>query len=186
MDSPIATRPASALVLLKGHPATGKSTLAQALARRGAWPLIDKDDIKDFTAELPSGNRLAYDIMWRLVETELRLGLSVVVDSPLSYPAGYATGQALACRYAARLLVVETTVTPGEWQQRLEERRRGPAGHKIGSWSAMQELLRAYDGCWRYPIDARHHLRIDTREPVDTCVAQVLRRLQDGEDAPVS
>ncbi len=188
MDSALAARPQPrpALVLLKGHPATGKSTLAQALARHWAWPLIDKDDIKDFTAELPAGNRLAYDIMWRLAETELRLGLRVVVDSPLSYPVGYATGRALAIQYGARLLVVETVLSPDLWRDRLEERRRGPASHKIGSWSAMQELLVTYDGCWQYPIDARHHLVIDTSQPVDLCVAQVARRLQDGEHAPVA
>ena len=32
---------------LKGHPATGKSVVAEALARRLRWPLIDKDDAKD-------------------------------------------------------------------------------------------------------------------------------------------
>lgn len=33
--------------MCKGHPGTGKSTLASALAQRLAWPLIDKDDARD-------------------------------------------------------------------------------------------------------------------------------------------
>jgi len=81
------------LIAMKGHPATGKSTLAQALARQQRWPLIDKDDVKDHTANVPGGNVLAYDILWQVVETQLRLGMSVIADSPLSYPLSYETVQ---------------------------------------------------------------------------------------------
>ena len=60
------------LLLLKGHPATGKSALAHALAQRLAWPLIDKDDIKDYLYTLPQGNALSYKIMWHIVRHQLQ------------------------------------------------------------------------------------------------------------------
>ena len=47
------------LLVMKGHPATGKSELAYRLARRLRCPLIDKDDVKDYTLALPDGNVLA-------------------------------------------------------------------------------------------------------------------------------
>ncbi len=166
------------LLLMKGHPATGKSHLAQALARRLRWPLVDKDDAKDHLYQLPQGNQLAYQIAWQVTETQLRLGLSVIVDTPLSYPQGYETGQALARRYQARLLVVETVLEEGEWRRRLERRTGSP--HRISSWAAMQELLARYDGCWAYPIQPEHHLRVETHRPVGELVAQVLRALEVG------
>ena len=49
--------PAVWLVLMKGFPATGKSELAYALARRLRWPLVDKDDIKDVILSCPDSNR---------------------------------------------------------------------------------------------------------------------------------
>jgi predicted kinase len=86
------------LLAMKGHPATGKSTLARALAQHFSWPLIDKDDIKDHLLAAPGGNELAYAGLWQVVERQLALGVSVIADSPLSYPAGYAAAQALARR----------------------------------------------------------------------------------------
>jgi predicted kinase len=164
------------LILMKGHPATGKSTLARALARRTNWPLIDKDDVKDHIFDLPKGNSLAYEISWHIAETQLSLGLSVIVDSPLSYPIAYETGRNLAARYGTRLLVIETIIDPAEWRRRLDL-RRGSA-HKISSWEDMQALLHQYGGCWQYPIDPEHHIQANGNHPVTEVVESILERLR--------
>jgi predicted kinase len=167
------------LILLKGHPATGKSTLGQALARHLRWPLVDKDDVKDFIADLPGGNHLSYEIVWRIVSTQLALGVSLVVDTPLSYPISYRTGCDLAQRYGARLLVVETVLDEVTWQQRLESRILPEQSiHKIHSWASMQALLAQYNGCWRYPIDPAHHLQVETTQEIGGLVDQICRRLE--------
>ena len=36
------------LVAMKGHPGSGKSTLARSLGRSLHWPVIDKDDVRDY------------------------------------------------------------------------------------------------------------------------------------------
>lgn len=176
---PSAANPHSlSLLLLKGHPATGKSALARGLARRLAWPLLDKDDVKDWTLNLPRGNELAYDITWQIARTQLSLGVSAVVDTPLSYPVGYTTGLALAQTFNARLFVIETKLDENIWRGRLEERaRRGGETHRISGWEAMQELLRRYNGCWNYPIDPAHHIVVDTARPTEECIQAVLRRI---------
>ena len=43
------------LILFKGHPGVGKSTVAQALALRLRCPLIDKDDARDCLSSLSDG-----------------------------------------------------------------------------------------------------------------------------------
>lgn len=161
------------LVVMKGHPATGKSTLARALARRFGWPLIDKDDVKDHTLGLPGGNELAYRILWQVVATQLALGLNVIVDSPLAYPVGYATAQALATNVDARLLVVETRLDEAEWRRRLDARSPDESTHKIRGWAAMQRQLQQYAGCWQYTIAPEHHLVVDTTQPEDFLVGLV-------------
>lgn len=165
------------LIAMKGHPATGKSTLAYTLARTFGWPLIDKDDVKDHTLTLPDGNTLAYTILWQIVERQLALGLSVIVDSPLSYPIGYATACTLAERYAAHLLVVETQLAEESWRRRLEARPASASVHKIRGWQAMQTQLHLYRDCWRYPIQPRHYLLVDTEQPIQQLVERVQRRL---------
>lgn len=162
---------------MKGHPATGKSTLARALARHLGWPLIDKDDVKDFTLDLPNGNGLAYDIAWRIAATQLSLGLSCIVDTPLSYPQSYAEGCRLAAAEGAQILVVETKLNEDEWRRRLDARPPEESTHKINNWADMQALLARYNGCFNFPIEPAHHLPVDTTQPLSTLLAQVCHRL---------
>lgn len=170
---------------MKGHPATGKSTLAGALARRFAWPLLDKDDIKDHTADLPDGNVLAYTILWAVVRRQLAHGLSVVVDSPLSYPVGYATGRRLADESGAHLLVVEVTLQEDTWRERLERRAALENGHRTAGWPAMQRLLESYAGCWQYPILPDHLVRVDGSLPPHTLCQSIADRMTQAAPAPV-
>lgn len=168
------------LIAMKGHPATGKSAVAQALAQRLRIPLIDKDDVKDVVLDLPDANVLAYAAMWRIVATQLALGLSVIAVSPLSYPEGYDRAREIARRYAAGLLVVETVLPEGEWRRRLDARSPSDSAHKIRGWEAMQALLRQYNGCWQYPIAPEHHLVLDTSAPTAVTVERILARLAEG------
>lgn len=161
------------LMAMKGHPATGKSALARVIARRFRVPLIDKDDVKDCVLDVTGANQLAYEVMWQVCATQLDLGLSVVAVSPLAYPEGYATAQALVTKYRARLLVIETVLDEALWKQRLDARPPGYSTHKISGWEAMQEQLHSYDGCWQYPIAPEHHLVVDTAQPVRSLVRAV-------------
>ncbi|OAY73784.1 hypothetical protein ACMD2_07727 [Ananas comosus] len=140
------------IVAMKGHPGTGKSTLARGAAAALRLPLLDKDDVRDCTLPLQQSpspspspsqsqsqsqtlgggggvgaaslNELSYAVLWRVAETQLRLGLSVVVDSPLSRAAHLAALRRAAARCGgARIAIVECR--PGrelEWRRRLEER----------------------------------------------------------------
>jgi len=92
------------LVLLKGQPGSGKSTLGKALASRLKIPLIAKDDARDYLHQgslseaHPSidWNSLSYDIMFSHVETQLSVGLSAIVDSPLARQELFETSSTLA------------------------------------------------------------------------------------------
>lgn len=165
------------LLLFKGHPGTGKSTLAAALARHLAWPLIDKDDIKDHIYHLPDSGYLSYEIVWHIVRHQLEIGLNVLVDSTLSYPTTYATGQELAASFDARLVVVETRLPDDDWRARLELRMHEEQTHRTSGWEAMQRLLVDYNSSWQYPIAPEHHLIVDTSQPVAHLVQTIVKRL---------
>lgn len=92
------------VVLCKGHPCTGKSTLATHLASILHWPVCDKDDAKDCLAALvartqlddATANQVSYDIMFAVAATQLRGGMSVIVDSPCARRPLYDRAQTLA------------------------------------------------------------------------------------------
>ena len=81
------------LLLLKGHPGSGKSTIAKLLATECHFALCDKDDARDClkAAQEQYGtpgawdlNALSYEIMFTVAATQLLCRQSVVVDCPLS------------------------------------------------------------------------------------------------------
>ena len=108
MDGVPADRPI--LLLMKGHPGSGKSTVALEIARRCRWPLVDKDDARDALASLANWqealseaavkalNETSYDIMFRVTARQLQCGLSTVVDCPLARQQLYVLAKALAAQ----------------------------------------------------------------------------------------
>ncbi|TKY57185.1 hypothetical protein E2542_SST21631 [Spatholobus suberectus] len=162
------------IIAMKGHPGSGKSTLAKSIASALRIPLLDKDDVKDCTLPLrltsPHSllNDLSYDAIWQIASTQLRLGLSVLLDSPLSRRAHLDRLRRLAASSAARLLVVECAPSDHrEWRRRLEERGGGGGGgHKPVSWEELQKLLEGYGGCTEYDVGDVPKLVLDTTAKV--------------------
>ncbi|RZS09204.1 hypothetical protein BHM03_00040259 [Ensete ventricosum] len=188
-------QPRPLIVAMKGHPGTGKSTLARAISAALACPLLDKDDVRDCTLPVQhalSGtgtgataagllNDLSYSVIWRLAATQLRLGLSVVVDSPLSRRTHLDRLLDLAhSAAAAGVVVVECRPKDeAEWRRRLEARGAaagsGEEGwHKPGTWEELQRLLEGYQGRTDYDVSDVPRLVVDTTAVDDEMVATVL------------
>lgn len=176
------------VIAMKGHPGTGKSTLAAAVAKSLKCPLIDKDHFRDSTRDVqqqlhltsPAAagkllNDLSYDAMWRVAAAQLDLGLSVVVDSPLSRRQQLDRLLDVAAGSGAAVVVVECV--PGdeaEWRRRLEA-RGGKEWHKPSTWREMERLLEGYGGCWDYDVGHVPRLVLDTTAPVE--LAELARRV---------
>uniref|UniRef100_A0A0E0LHD9 Uncharacterized protein n=1 Tax=Oryza punctata TaxID=4537 RepID=A0A0E0LHD9_ORYPU len=165
------------VVAMKGHPGSGKSTVARAIATALRCPLLDKDDVRDCTLPLErvdglaAGmlNELSYAVLWRLAERQVKLGLSVVVDSPLSRRVHL---DALKRLPAALVVVVECR--PGneeEWRRRLEERGAAVAEggvdgwHKPKTWTELERLRDGYQGCTDYEFGDVPRIVVDTTDP---------------------
>lgn len=162
------------VIAMKGHPGSGKTTLARSLASTLKIPLIDKDDIRDATLPLQNShlfssailNDLSYDAVFRLASTQLRLGLSLVLDSPLSSRRRLDELQRSAG--GARLLIVECRPSDeDEWRRRLETRGGdGSSWHKPSTWHDLQTLLQGYGGCTDYDVGDVPMMVVDTTAPL--------------------
>jgi predicted kinase len=158
------------LVLLRGRPGTGKSTLADAFGRHLRAAVIDKDDIKDildtrYRDEWVGG--FSYEIMLRIAERCLSQGIDVICDSPLTYPDLYERAVALAARYESRVLAIRTVCSDQNvWRGRLEARTEFP-DHRMKFFDAQQLLNEE-----RYVVP--DELVVDTARPLDACLRDVL------------
>lgn len=149
----------SVLLLLKGHPGTGKSTLGCRLAHRLGWPLIDKDDAKNALQSVAvkttdkeiNWNSLSYDIMWCYVETQLKCGLSCIVDCPLARKQLWDQANSLANKYSTKVVIVECFASNESiWADRLHARwmadKDSNRAHKPANMSEVMSIIERNKG----------------------------------------
>lgn len=161
---------------MKGMPGSGKSTLSRAVSRELGWPLVDKDDIKDVidgSAEDSGG--LAYRTMFSIARRQLLQGLSVICDSPLTFPGLYHEAQELACETGAMLAIVECICSDSDLlRERIEGRRACPTpSHRVTDWVTYRAYWDRVVATTHYPI-TDPYLILDTARPLDEIVAVAL------------
>jgi predicted kinase len=80
-----------ALILVLGMPGSGKTTLATRLSKELTLPLISKDDIKVMLFDVygwkdrewsKMAGQASYEIMDYFIIEQLRVGNSIIVESP--------------------------------------------------------------------------------------------------------
>lgn len=123
------TRPL--LVVVTGHPATGKTTLARRLAVKLCLPLVSKDDLKEGMAEAIEAldreasrkiGRAAYFAMDRVIESCMQGGSSLIVES--NFPADFYTEKLrkLLEKYPYRAVQVLCKANPEVILERVQKR----------------------------------------------------------------
>jgi predicted kinase len=176
-------------LLISGAPATGKSTLAGALAPRLGAALLDLDvatgplttvvsellGATDLTApELAARTRAPrYETLFALAEDNLRAGLSVVLVAPFTAERTAAGWRAAADRlepYTDGPILVWLHLPPGELVDRLTRRGAIRDREKMRSPTAFLATVH------RDPPETPH-LPLDATLPVDELVERVLAHL---------
>ena len=157
------------LLILSGLPATGKTTIALALARRlqAVHVRIDSIEqaIRDSGVVRASIDDAGYRVGYAVAEDNLRLGLIVIADSVNPLPITRAAWREAGARAGKRAVEVEIVCSdPGEHRRRVESRVADITGHALPTWADV--VARDYQ-----PWD-RDLIRIDTaRTGVEEAVA---------------
>jgi predicted kinase len=155
------------LVLVMGVPGSGKSTLSRCVVERTSWVYLDSDFVIDpfYTDTRESADHQLlrptfYQVVYNIAEQNLRLGNTVLIDSPLVRPirdpAWWAGMQQLVSRAGAGLKVVRCFCDEQVLRARIEARGAERDRSKLADWPAFLT-----DQPIRRPI-AVDHIEIDT------------------------
>src|SRR5262245_7047555 len=159
------------LVIFSGLPGTGKSTLANRLARELHWPLLCIHAVFGEVHEHPGipfwDSKV--EILLRLTEVQLEVGLSVIVDSVfMNMDRNHA--QELARKYYARFLPVYVFISDDKvWEQRVTTRHDEMNNKDVATWERIQHQRERFRD-WK-PGTA---LFIDSLDPVDQNYEMIL------------
>ncbi|MGB3761845.1 MAG: ATP-binding protein [Ornithinimicrobium sp.] len=165
---------------MSGLPGSGKTTIAHALAAGLGCAVLSVDTIEagmrraGVGGDQPCG-LAAYAVAQALADVQLRLGLPVIADAVnVAAPAREAWMELAAAREVP-LVVVEVHCSDSlTHRERLESR---PVELSAISW---QEIERRRQQTSPWPVDT---CQVDSIEPLDVVVSQVLTHLRDRRPA---
>ncbi len=161
------------LILVNGHPGSGKTTLARWLGDKLGIPCLTKDLFKETLYEhLPPGDReasralgrAAYDLAFAAAEAVLASGGSVILEAPLHREFSQQRLDAIAARDEVAMVQVLLSASPDVLQSRYLERQASGDRHEGHDAGFSVEELRAV---LSRPIDApevANTLEIDTSD----------------------
>jgi predicted kinase len=135
---------APVLVVIGGLPATGKSTIATALAGRTATPYVRVDRIEqtivDWSPLAHPLGPVGYAVAHELAMEQLRLGLDVIVECVNPVAATRDGWAGTAATAGSALIEVEVICSDGaEHRRRVETRTSDVEGLAKPTWTAVVE-----------------------------------------------
>jgi predicted kinase len=170
-----------ALFAVGGWMASGKSSLAEALARRIGAKLISADAVRRELhdagreeAYLPGFSSRLYPVVLRRAEEALHAGAPVVVDATFRSRAMRASARSLAGRLGVPFCFVECRADAETCRGRLRTRERGSGD------AGWLEMFDAFLSLWESPdeLPPEAHLSVATDGPLEASLAAVLAALR--------
>jgi uncharacterized protein len=180
--------PRPAMILVVGLTGTGKSTVAQELARRWGLSYLSSDITRKALAGIapderryesfgegiysPEFSRRTYDAMSQQAEQCLQSGRSVVLDGTFRNAAQRSDAIETARRVEADGWIIECSLPEEEARHRLERRSQEGTSASDARWELFHQLQQEWEPVAEVP--GNRYLRLDTSDPLPETMRQLL------------
>jgi aminoglycoside phosphotransferase family enzyme/predicted kinase len=175
-----------AVVAVGGLIGTGKTVLAEALARALALPVVQSDRTRKWLAGIGPTDRApavaygadvsrrTFEELFRRAGVVLASGRGVILDATFRARALRRRARELAERFGAPFLFVETTCDEATLRERL---RRRAAGRSVSdaTEALLDRIRQQFEPVTE--LGPTEHLLLETTRPIETLVDAVTRAL---------
>jgi predicted kinase len=162
------------LVVMTGLPATGKSTVAHAIAASLSAAYLPVDPIFGVIAELPGVDdplgKGAYAVVRRLAELQLSLGTTTVIDAVNPFESIRSDYEALAERYETECRVVYLAFSSIDAHRARVEHRAAERGSI--AWPEVEAQTAYYEPPLTFAV------KIDAESSREAAIDQALQAVR--------
>ena len=164
------------IILFRGRPGTGKTTLSTALGYLANLPVLRKDDfydaVSEFIAEHGARNRASYQALYSILESNSKTDSTFILDYPFQHPGDLGIVRKWSAEHGTTLKSILVTCSDEElWAHRLEERAKNPTPNQIITDFLS---LRTLYGVMQLMPEA-DELFVDTVDNIATILPRVIR-----------
>lgn len=163
------------IILVAGLPATGKSTIARALAKELDAVILRTDVVRKELLDTPTYSReekeLVYRVTFLIAEYLTRARVNVILDATFYRRELRHRAYAIARRTESKLLVVECSTPREVIKERMKKRKEGRA--------VSDADLEVYDTlAGEFEPIQRPHMEVDTSRPLKENLREIMQRLE--------
>lgn len=168
----------SSLIVMSGLPGSGKSVLAEAVTKELDIPVFSLDTIKALLLKTGliqnyEDGRPAWTVASGLIEEQLKLGVSVIVDAINAEEAAKDTWRDLAKKHNSELKIIECFNSDSHLhKERIRNRIKNLHGIPEVTWEWVENRQKAYTN-WSEPV-----LKVDMSGDIDNVIESVVKYIQ--------
>jgi uncharacterized protein len=184
------TRPRPLLFITSGLVGSGKTTLAQALARRTGATVISSDIVRKQLAAVPAGehrfeeadsgiyspdfSRRTYDDLFSSARSILEQGDHVILDASFIKSEERHRAQNIAAETGSDFFVIECRLDEENTRQRLDQRLRN-GSVSDGRWEIYLPQKKKAEAVTE--VDASHYFTVDSAQPLAGQIGHIISHI---------
>lgn len=162
------------LILFRGRPGTGKTTLSHTLAGETHFSVLRKDDFYDpaslYIKEHQERNRLCHEILYSVLESNRHSDTTFILDFAFQNQSDFSSIKTWCTERRVELKSILVTCSDQKvWAARFNKRAEHPAPNQL---ITNFEALKKYYGTMEI-VSESGELVVDTIEPVENILLQV-------------
>lgn len=166
------------IILFRGRPGVGKSTVSNTLAKDRKLPILRKDDIYDSAATYIEDhtirNKISYDSLFKILESNTYSGTSLILDYPFQRDEEVINLEMWCKSHDLHLISVLVICSDREiWKQRFNKRSKNPTPNQL--ITNLDELEQHYGDLNLKPLE--NEIVVDTTKSVQTILKQLITHI---------